>query len=225
MNSPGADQLSRWRRHIRREGWSSSAITGDRMGATASARDYRRLLHDPALTNREAAILWLLAHGLKVAEIARLKTEDVHTDEGYVIVGEPPRLRVVPLSPSAIATLGPWVRNRIALGRTYLLHPTGRHISAYRDPLSARTVRHIVQKAARRVFAGRPDIQALVHPAGFRELLVRQALKRPISLPALAAITGMAPTTLVNRAMAMPAGWGHIEREFKRLTRGRGGWL
>ena len=85
---------------IRRHGGLSPAL----------ARCYDRLLALDIRSERDRALIWLVAHGLRVSEVVALRPADVDLGGGKVQVrGRGNRARTVPLSGRGIQMLTPWV--------------------------------------------------------------------------------------------------------------------
>jgi site-specific recombinase XerD len=180
---------------------------------------YDRLLAEPSLSQRETAILWLLAYAVGVAELVRLSPQDVDLDHGHVNIAGPQRRRVIPLTPKAVARLRPWVTKRLVFGSTFLF-PSSRT-----EPVSDRTIRHVLKRVARRVYPDHPHIANAVHPKGFRDLFIRRALDRRVALTALQGLTGLSRHSLIDLCLAETPSMPTLRRELNRMTRHSTCWI
>jgi len=182
---------------------------------------YCRMLHDSSLNNREAALLWLLGHGLTPGEVLRLTPRDVDLEAREVHLRGVRRARVVPLSDRAVARLRPWVMHKQWLGCRWLF-PSG-----HGRPLSDRTVRDIVQRVARRVFRGpsEANIRRGIHPLGFRHTFVVLALRRRLAADCLMGLTGINRAKLLTTYLNQTASPERLRAEFRRLVNGCQNWI
>ena len=112
-----------WAENVRGLGWSAgNPLRGMRRfppvrrpGAVspALARCYDRLLALDIRSDRDRALTWLVAHGLRVSEVVVLRPADVDLGGGNVQVrGRGDRARTVPLSDRGIRMITPWVSER-----------------------------------------------------------------------------------------------------------------
>lgn len=120
-----------------------------------STREIDRLLQAPVGDDRRAvrdkALLELLyASGLRVSELADLKTEDVHFDEGYLrCTGKGNKVRVVPFGTQAKACLERYLRSARPL---FVRDETVRHVFlTYRGtPFTRKGLWKLVKEYARK---------------------------------------------------------------------------
>jgi integrase/recombinase XerC len=88
---------------VRRQGAVSPAL----------ARCYDRLLALEIRSDRDRALTWLLAHGLRVSEVVALRPADIDLGGGKVRVrGRRDRVRTVPLTGRGIRMITSWVSER-----------------------------------------------------------------------------------------------------------------
>jgi site-specific recombinase XerD len=192
-----------------------------RTGISVQPRWYCRLLHDPSLDRREAALLWLLGHGLTPAEVLRLTPGDVDLEAQEVQIRGPRCVRVVPLSEAGVARFAPWVRGKRWQGRRWLF-PSRRGRA-----ISDRTLRDIVHKVVERVFPGPSyvNLRSTLHPGGFRHAFIVLALRRRIPVDCLLELTGLRRAKLLTAYLSQTAPPEKLREEFRRIT-GRGReWL
>ena len=182
---------------------------------------YSRMLFHPSLRHREKSLLWLLAHGLMPTEVLRLRPTDVNLRVCEVHVKGRYRSRTVPLSGRAVERLTPWVTAQYQLGRPWLF-PSRRGRS-----LSDRTLRHIVQGVAERVFPGpsHAGIRREIHPAGFRNTFVVRALRQGVAVDCLVNLTGIGRAELLTRYLAQTASPERVRSEFKRISESWADWI
>jgi site-specific recombinase XerD len=182
---------------------------------------YSRMLFHTSLRHREKSLLWLLAHGLTPTEVLRLTPTDVNLRACEVHVKGCYRSRTVPLSARAVERLTPWVTAQYRLGRPWLF-PSKRGRS-----LSDRTLRHIVQGVAERVFPGPSyaGIRREIHPVGFRDTFVVRALGQGVSADCLVSLTGIGRAELLTRYLAQTTSPDRVRAEFKRITTAWTDWI
>jgi integrase len=180
---------------------------------------YERLMAHPSLDQREAAILYLLAHGLGVAELVKLAPEDIDLDHAHVNIAGPQRRRVVPITARAVEKIRPWVSKRRVFGSSFLF-PSSRT-----EALSPRSIRHIVKRVVRRIYPDEPHIADAVHPGGFRSLFIRRALDRRVSIGALQGLTGLSRHSLIDLCLAEAPSMPTLRRELNRMTRTSTRWI
>lgn len=192
-----------------------------RTGVPVRPEWYCRMLHDPSLSYREGALLWLLGHGLTPAEVRRLTPQDVDLEAQEVHVRGARCARSVPLSDRAVVRLRPWVTDK-QWRRAAWLFPSG-----HRRPLSDRTARDIVRQVARRVFPGPSgeDIRRLVHPAGFRHAFLVLALRRHVAVDCLVGLTGISRANVLSKYLNQTAPPERLGAEFRRIVSTYRDWL
>jgi site-specific recombinase XerC len=129
-------------------------------------------------------VLSVLAHGLTVGEVMRLRTGDVDLERGELRVsGRGARHRLIPLSPRTVERLAYWVMQRPAEAQAQgwlFAGPRGNRITP-------NTVGDIVRRAARRVFAMPQQLETRrrIRPGGFRHVFAGRLLRRvPIDVAA-----------------------------------------
>ena len=190
------------------------------------ARHYDALLHDPALSPRDRALLLALAHGVEVHEAVRLRVDDVNAEARLFRVAGPRQPgRLLPLSERAAGVLGAWVRQQARVGAVWLFDRaawTQRNgvRPLERSAVSGSVVRTVVRRAALRVFPHprQAPLRRRLHAGGFADVFrTRLARSRlPVHLAAsflavdrilIARLCGVAPVTLAQ-----------LHREWRRLT-------
>jgi site-specific recombinase XerD len=183
-------------------------------GVSVQPEWYSEMLFHPSLKPREKSLIWLLAHGLTPIEVLRLTPADVNLKACEVYVRGRHRSRTVPLSSRAVERLIPWVAAQYRLRRSWLF-PSKRG-----RPISDRTLRHIVQAVAERVFPGpsRAGIRRELHPVGFRNTFVVRALRQGVSVDCLVSLTGIGRAELLTRYLAQTASPERVRSELKRIT-------
>ena len=188
------------------------------VGAPLEGAWYERLLWDPAMPYREAALMWLLGLGLGIAEICALSPTDVDLATKTVVVRTLRRRRVVPLTEHAVEKLRPWV----------VLQGGGRWLFPSPNPerrISVRTARNIVATVARRVFAESPELTKWVRPAGFRTLLIQRALASNLSPDRVTELTGLNAVTILRACRRRPPVARSLHEELNGIATRWPGWI
>jgi integrase/recombinase XerD len=157
-----------------------------------SVKEVERLLAAPLADARagprDTALLELMyATGLRVSEVAGLKLEDVHFDQGYVrCLGKGRKVRLVPFGDSARASL----QDYIAAGRgRYLKDPAERHVFlTYRGgPFSRKGIWKLIRRYALIV-----GINKDVHPHTLRHSFASHLLANGAPLRVIQEMLGHA---------------------------------
>jgi site-specific recombinase XerD len=181
-----------------------------RVGPTL-ARWFDRLLLASAI-DRDRALVWLLAHGLRVNEVVALRPDDVDLAGGRVRVrGRHEPTRAVPLSPRGIQRIDPWATERRRGTYPWLFPgPDEDHHAALTLP------RQIVRRLAEHVFPGRPAIQQRINAAGFRDVFLTRAIAHRVSPLFLTETLGLERLSHA-RAYMQTRDMDHAHRELDRL--------
>lgn len=130
-----------------------------------------------ALGKRDRALFGLLyAGGLRVGEVAPLVAQQIDFERRrVVVVGKGRRLRAVPLADAALGWLADYLEDRVT-GPVFL--------AAHGRPMSARLVRKVLDKYARKVALPK------VSPHTLRHSSASHMLARGMYLPDLARFLG-----------------------------------
>ena len=220
----------RWARVTRGLSWLPGDPThgmrrlppGRRRGplAAAKGRHYENILRAPISSDRDRALIWLLAHGVRPTEVVVLRPEDVEIDEGYVCVrGRGSRPRRVPLTALGVQAVSAWAGRQRISSDPWLFpgrNPT-RHASIFLPS-------QVVHRLARDVFPRRPAVQRVVTAEGFRHIFIARALNRRVSPRFLREVVGLdrlsdLPACLSDRRQ----NWPH--RELERTRRRWREWI
>ena len=173
-----------WAENVRGLGWSAgNPLRGIRRlppvrrpgGLSPGiARWYDRLLASDIESDRDRAMVWLLAHGLRVSEVVALQPADVDLAGGRVRVrGRRDRARTVPLSDRGIRMIAPWVSERRRGGYPWLFPGLDEdHHAALTLP------RQVVRRLAEQAFPQRPSVRRRINADGLRQLFLTRAVPR-----------------------------------------------
>ena len=82
-----------------------------------------------------------------------------------------------------------------------------------------------MKKLARRVYPDQPHLADAIRPKGFRDLFIRRALQRRVSIGALQALTGLSRHSLIDLCLAEPASMLTLRRELARMTPTSSRWM
>lgn len=141
------------------------------------------------LTARDSAMFELFySSGLRLAELAQLKPENIHFSEGTVrIFGKGGKTRVVPIGDYAIDAIKKWLELRFSIAK----HDTATLFVSHRgDPISARTISHRLKN--RGITQG---IHQNVHPHILRHSFASHVLQSSGDLRAVQEMLGHAHIT------------------------------
>ena len=185
----------------------------------ALARCYDRLLALDIRSDRDRALTWLVAHGIRVSGVVALRPADVDLGGGKAQVrGHRDRTRAVPIGARGIQMLTPWVTER-QRGRYIWLFP-----GPDEDHHAASTLpRQILHRLAEVAFPQRPSIQRRVNAEGFRALFVTRALARRAGLSFIAETLGIDRLTTAVRYLPLAHRAAHDELE--RIRRPWKAWI
>jgi site-specific recombinase XerD len=218
-----------WVENVRGLGWSAgNPLRGmrrfppvRRQGAVspALARCYDRLLALDIRSDRDRALTWLLAHGVRVSEVVALRPADVDLGGGKVGVrGRGDRARTVPLTGRGIRMLTPWVTER-QRGRYIWLFP-----GPDEDHHAALTLpNQVVQRLAEEAFPQRPSVRRRINADGLRQLFLTRALARRASLSFITETLGIDRLTTAVRCLPPAHRSAHYELE--RIRRPWKAWI
>jgi integrase len=218
-----------WAENVRGLGWSAgNPLRGmrrfppvRRQGGVspAVARCYDRLLALDIRSDRDRALTWLLAHGLRVSEVVALRPADIDLGGGRVRVRvQRDRVRTVPLTGRGIRMIAPWVTDR-QRGRYVWLFP-----GPDEDHHAALTLpNQVVQRLAEEALPQRPSVRRRINADGLRQLFLTRALSRRASLFFIAEILGIDRLTTAVRCL--PVGHRSAHRELERIRRPWKAWI
>jgi integrase len=207
-----------WAENVRGLGWSAgNPLRGmrrfppvRRQGAVspALAKCYDRLLALEIRSDRDRALTWLLAHGVRVSEVVALRPDDVDLGGGKVQVrGQRDRARTVPLSGRGIQMLTPWVTER-QRGRYIWLFP-----GPDEDHHAALTLPNQVVQRLAEALPQRPSVRRRINADGLRQLFLTRALARRPSLSFIAETLGIDRLTTALRCLPLAHRSAHDEPE------------
>ena len=182
---------------------------------------YTRLLSHRGLTARERAILLLLANGLRMVEVTRLRLEHLDlTNQQMVVLGKGsaraldprPKVRTVPLLPWTLRALDEYLADRRDSTNPLVFY--SRVDKAVHVPQLARIFTDIMQ----RVFYAEEDAQIRreITPHALRRYFVTESLRRGVQVNALMRATGHA--TLDAMAPYIGLVESDVRTEFRRVT-------
>jgi site-specific recombinase XerD len=218
-----------WCENVRGLGWSAgNPLRGmrrfppvRRQGGVsrALARCYDRLLALEIRSDRDRALTWLLAHGLRVSEVVALQPADVDLGGGKVRVrGRRDRTRLVPIGARGIQMIRAWVTER-QRGRYIWLFP-----GPNEDHHAALTLpNQVVQRLAEEALPQRPSVRRRINADGLRQLFLTRALARRASLFFIAETLGIDRLTTAVRCL--PVGHRSAHRELERIRRPWKAWI
>jgi site-specific recombinase XerD len=218
-----------WAENVRGLGWSAgNPLRGmrrfppvRRQGGVsrALARCYDRLLALEIRSDRDRALTWLLAHGLRVSEVVALQPADVDLGGGKVRVrGRRDRTRLVPIGARGIQMIRAWVTER-QRGRYIWLFP-----GPNEDHHAALTLpNQVVQRLAEEALPQRPSVRRRINADGLRQLFLTRALARRASLFFIAETLGIDRLTTAVRCL--PVGHRSAHRELERIRRPWKAWI
>ena len=218
-----------WCENVRGLGWSAgNPLRGmrrfppvRRQGAVspALASCYDPLLALDLRSDRDRALTWLLAHGLRVSEVVILQPADVNLGGGKVQVrGRGDRARMVPLSDRGIRMIAPWVSERRRGGYPWLFPgPDEDHHAALMLP------NQVVRRLAEQAFPQRPSVRRRINADGFRQLFLTRALARRPSLSFIAETLGVDRLTTAVRCL--PPAHRSAHHELERIRRLWKAWI
>jgi integrase/recombinase XerC len=218
-----------WAENVRGLGWSAgNPLRGmrrfppvRRQGGVspALARCYDRLLALEIRSDRDRALVWLLAHGVRVSEAVAIRPAHVDLAGGEVRVrGRRDRTRVVPIGARGIQMLTPWVTDR-QRGRYIWLFP-----GPDEDHHAALTLpNQVIQRLAEEAFPQRPSVRRRINADGLRQLFLTRALARRPSLSFIAETLGIDRLTTAVRHVPLSHRSAHHELE--RIRRPWKAWI
>jgi site-specific recombinase XerD len=180
---PGGSPLAGLRR-LPRSGSRSDART---VGAW---RRYDQVLNDPKANPRARAVLTLLAHGLTVAEVVRLRTDHIDLGRREIhVIGPGARRRLIPFSSRTLDRLAPWVTRRQAEAR----EPGWLFTMRRGDRITAGVIGETVRGAAQRVFrrVQQLEIRRRIRPGGFRHVFAGRLIRRGAPIDVFGALLGI----------------------------------
>ena len=160
---------------------------------TLGVEEVERLIQAPDVTTRRglrdrALIELLYATGLRVSELAHLKTTDLHLDAGYLVAtGKGSKQRVVPLGAEATG----WVRRYLADQRT---GPGRRHATPwlFASPRGARPLSRVGIWKLLKQYGKHVGIARDLTPHVLRHSFATHLLDRGADLRAIQAMLGHA---------------------------------
>jgi site-specific recombinase XerC len=179
----------------------------------ALARCYDRLLALDIRSDRDRAVTWLLAHGLRVSEAVVLQPADVDLARRKVQVrGRRDQVRTLPLTDRGIRMIAPWVSERRRGGYPCLFPGFDEdHHATLTLP------NQVVRRLAEQAFPQRPSVRRRINAAGFRDLFVTRALARRASLSFVAETLGIDRLTTAVRCL--PPAHRSAHDELERIRR------
>jgi integrase len=182
---------------------------------------YTRLLRHRGLTARERAILLLLANGLRMIEVTRLRLDHLDlANQQMVVLGKgsareldpSPKVRTVPLLPWTLSALDQYLAERHDSTNPLVFY--SRVDKAVHVPQLARIFNEIMQ----RVFYAEEDAQIRreITPHALRRYFVTEALRRGVQVSAVMQATGHA--TLDAMAPYIGLVDSDVRTEFARVS-------
>jgi integrase len=171
---------------------------------------YDRLLHTPSKAD-DVAIVWCLAHGLRVEDVVRLRVEDVDLDRRELWLSN----RVMPLTPRGAEALRPIIelRQHFAAGGLVFATTRGRRL---RPEHVHRALRRLAEQAQVRR-------RTRVTVAGFRQLFLARAMRRGVAADVLPALLGIPlPRPLGPHTTPRQ---DRVHRELRRVTHRWSRWI
>ena len=151
----------------------SPKVTANRSPRIPTAEEFSRLVANVA-DDRDRAIIYLLANGLRVSEVVNIRANDllIDRDESTVLVrviGKGDKERLVPLSEPAARALGRWLRHQINPDRLFWVTVRQVQEAVYRTArragvagISAHSLRHYYATRLIRSGAPLPAVQKLL---------------------------------------------------------------
>ena len=152
---------------------------------------------------RDRAILTVLRHGLRRAEVAALDVADVDLTAGALMVrhGKGNKARAVPLHPEAVEVLRTWLAARGAGGGPLFVNTNGDGKGKRAGGrLSDQVIYELVQRRARWAGLERP-----ISLHDWRRTLAGDLLDQGVDLPTVAGILGHASIEVTARYDRRPA--------------------
>lgn len=144
---------------------------------------------DHPLTIRDSAMFELFySSGLRLAELAQLKPDDVHFADSTVrVFGKGGKTRIVPIGKFAVQALQSWLTQRPLIVRPGV---TALFLSQHGQPVSPRTISHRLKNRARQ-----QGIHQNVHPHILRHSCASHLLQSSGDLRAVQEMLGHAHIT------------------------------
>jgi integrase len=165
----------------------------------------------------EAAIIFLLANGLRASEASRVRISEIDFQHRVLHVpeGKGKKQRTVPMFPWTIHALTAWLRERRDNASVWLFpspRTEGRHITR-------RLIGYIVQDVARRVFAkpNEHNDRKSIHPHGFRHYFVTDAISKGVDPKSIMLAGGWSSMAIMRNYQAVDT--REMFRQFDKVVK------